>query len=218
MPRPPSTATTGRRTSKKKRDARELLLNAAIELFALHGIAGTTFAMMAKRAGFTPAMVHYYFKDRERLLDAVVEERFMEFVSHTWDRVQPEADAAETIRGIVERALEGIERMPWVPPIWVREILNESGLLRTRMLGRLPLEKMRLLGQAIARGQRDGSLNPEVDPLLAYSSFLGLVMLHAATVRTWAKAMDREPLNREALQRHIIGLLLDGLCHKGATK
>jgi AcrR family transcriptional regulator len=212
-----STVTAGRPAANKKRDARELLLNAATDLFASHGIAGTTFAMIAKRAGLTPAMVHYYFKDRERLLDAVVDERFMRFVAHVWEPVRLEADALEMIRRIVERALDGIEKMPWVPSTWVREVLNEGGLLRERMLRRLPFEKARLLGRAIARGQVDGSLNPEVDPMLAVSSTIGLVMLHMATIKTWAKAFHREPLSKRALQRHITGLLLDGLRHKGTA-
>jgi hypothetical protein len=36
-------------------------------------------------------------------------------------------------------------------------------------------------------------------------------------MKTWAKAFQREPLARRALQRHITGLLLDGLCHTGAA-
>src|SRR3974390_1744569 len=102
-----STATAGRPAANKERDARELLLNAAINLFALHGIAGTTFVMIARRAGLTPAMVHYYFKDRERLLDAVVGEGFLKFASHIWDPVQPEVDIPEALRGIVDRAMNG---------------------------------------------------------------------------------------------------------------
>jgi len=117
-------SSAGRPAANKERDARELLLHAATDLFALHGIAGTTFAMIAKRAGLTPAMVHYYFEDRERLLDAVVDERFMRFVLHIWGPVRPEVDAVEMIQGLVERALDGIEQMPWVPSILVREVLN----------------------------------------------------------------------------------------------
>ena len=218
MPRSTPMSSAGRPAANKERDARELLLHAATDLFALHGIAGTTFAMIAKRAGLTPAMVHYYFEDRERLLDAVVDERFMRFVLHIWGPVRPEVDVVEMIQGLVERALDGIEQMPWVPSIWVREVLNEGGLLRERMLRRFPLDKARLLGEAISRGQREGSLNPEVDPLLMGSSTLGLVMLHMATLTTWAKAFQKEPPARRALQRHITGLLLDGLCHKRASK
>jgi TetR/AcrR family transcriptional regulator len=200
------------------RDARDLLLTAATELFAVQGVAATTFSMIAKRAGLTPAMLHYYFKDRDELLDVVVEERLLRIISRVWDPVLPGASPADTIRGVVQRLLDGIEEMPWVPSTWMREILNEGGLLRERMLRRLPYDKVRLLGSAIAQGQADGSLNPELDPLLTVFSILGLVMLHMATINFWAEIFQRNLPSRQAVQRHIIGLVLDGVCHKQATK
>ena len=200
------------------RDARDLLLTAATELFAVHGVAATTFSMIAKRAGLTPAMLHYYFKDRDELLDVVVEERLLRIISRVWDPVLPGADPADTIRGIVERLLDGIEEMPWVPSTWMREILNEGGLLRERMLRRLPYDKVRLLGSAIAQGQASGSLNPELDPLLTVFSTLGLVMFHMATINFWAETFHRRPLSRRAVQRHLVGLVLDGLYHTQTFK
>ncbi len=208
----------GRPAASAERDARELLLSAATELFAVQGVAATTFAMIAQRAGLTPAMLHYYFKDRDQLLDAVVEERLLRLVSHVWDPVQPNADAADTIRGIVERLLEGIEKMPWVPSTWMREILNEGGLLRERMLHRLPYDKVQTLARAIARGQAHNSFNPELDPLLTVFSTLGMVMLLMATSKLWAETFHRKPRTRRAVQRHITGLLLDGLCHRPTAK
>ena len=74
-------------------------------------------------------MLHYYFKDREELLDCVVEERLCPLLAHVWGPGRAGVDPAELIRGIVQRLLEGIERMPWVPSTWMREILNEGGLL-----------------------------------------------------------------------------------------
>src|SRR5215469_4848698 len=212
-----SIGTPGRPAASVERDARELLLNAATELFARHGVAATTFAMIAKHAGLTPAMLHYYFKDRDELLDVVVEERLLRILARVWDPVQPRATVPDTIRGIVERLLDAIEEMPWIPSTWMREILNEGGLLRERMLRRLPYEKVGLLGTAMARGQAEGALNPDLDPLLTVFSTLGLVMLHMATIKFWAETFHHEPPNRRAVQRHITGLLLDGLGHKGAA-
>ena len=208
----------GRPAASVGRDARELLLNAATELFAMHGVAATTFAMIAQHAGLTPAMLHYYFKDRDELLDVVVEERLLRILARVWDPVQPRANVPDTIRGIVDRLLDAIEEMPWIPSTWMREILNEGGLLRERMLRRLPYEKVRLLGRAMARGQAEGALNPDLDPLLTVFSTLGLVMLHMATIKFWAETFHREPPNRRAVERHITGLLLDGLGHKGAAQ
>jgi hypothetical protein len=139
-------------------------------------------------------------------------------VSHVWNPVEVGADAAESIRGIVERLLEGIEKMPWIPSTWMREVLNEDGLLRERMLRHLPYPKVQSLAESIASGQKRKSVNPELDPLLTVFSTLGLVMLHMASVKVWSQAFHREPLSGRSIQRHVTGLLLDGLRHVKAEK
>jgi TetR/AcrR family transcriptional regulator len=201
----------GRPVFSPSRDARAQLLTAATELIAGHGVAATSFTTIAKRAGLTPAMVHYYFKSRDQLLDAVVEERLVPFITYVWDPVQTGADAAELLRGVVERLLAGIERAPWVPSTWVREILNQGGLLRDKVLPRIPFDKVRILAASIHRGQTQHTLNPDLDPLLVVFSTLGLVMLHMATVSFWAETFHRPAPGRTTMRRHITGLLLNGL-------
>ena len=212
-----SRRTPGRPAATAERGARELLLSAATELFAVQGVAATTFAMIAARADLTPAMLNYYFKDRDQLLDAVIDERLFRVVSKVWDPVQPSPDAAETVRGIVERLLDGIEEMPWIPSTWMREVLNEGGLLREKMLRRLPLETIKTLAAAIARGQSQQHYNTDLDPVLFIFSMLGLVMMHMATLSFWATIFQRKLPSKTAVQCHITGLLLDGLCHSPAT-
>jgi len=207
----------GRPAASSAQDARERLLSAATELFAAQGVAATTFAMIAARAGLTPAMLHYYFKDRNQLLDAVVDERLVRVVSKVWDPVQPGADAADTVRDIVARLLDGIEEMPWIPSTWMREVLNEGGLLREKMLRRLPFGKIRMVAAAIAQGQSQHGYNADLDPVLFIFSMLGLVMLHMATLSFWAEIFRRRRPNKVAVQRHITGLLLNGLCHSPAA-
>lgn len=57
--------------------SREQLLDIALNLFSRQGIANTSLNAIAKEAGVTPAMLHYYFNSREQLLDAMIEERFL---------------------------------------------------------------------------------------------------------------------------------------------
>jgi TetR/AcrR family transcriptional regulator len=125
--------------------AREELLSAAVELFAQQGVAATTFAMIAERAALTPAMLHCYFEDRERLLDAIVQERMAPVITSVWDPVGRDRPATVLIRGIVGRLLDGIERMPWIRSTWIREVLNEGGMLRKRVLSHVPTKIDRLL-------------------------------------------------------------------------
>jgi TetR/AcrR family transcriptional regulator len=203
----------GRPVTNPDRDARELLLTAATELFAEHGVAATSFTTIAKRAKLTPAMMHYYFDDRDQLMNAVVEERLLPVIAYVWDPVKPGDDPADMIRGVVQRLVSGIGRAPWVPSTWMREILNEGGLLRGKVLRRIPVDKVRMVGEAIRSGQARQALNPDLDPLLVVFSALGLVMLHMATIKVWAEIFHRPALNAEAMRRHITGLLLDGLRH-----
>ena len=203
----------GRPHLSRTRDARAQLLSAASGLFAERGVAATSFAAIAKRAGLTPAMVHYYFDNRDELLDAIVDERLMPFIAAVWDPVHTDQDTSTLLAGVVERLLKGVEQAPWIPSTWVREILNEGGLLRGKVLHRLPIDKLRLVARSIRQGQESHALNPELDPLLMVFSTLGLVMLHMATSKIWAEIFHRSPLSRRTLQRHITTLLLNGLCH-----
>jgi AcrR family transcriptional regulator len=192
-------------------EAREHLLAAATELFAAEGVAATSFAAIAKRAGLTPAMMHYYFRDREHLLDCVVEEKIAPLIASVWGPVSPGAAPEETIRGIVQRMVAGIDRLPWIPSTWMREVLNEGGLLRSRVLQNLPFAKVRMLSAAVARGQRKGEIQPELDPVLVVFSTLGLVMMHLATAPFFAGVFHRRQPRPQEIGRHITALLLGGL-------
>jgi TetR/AcrR family transcriptional regulator len=111
----------GRPRAKTSVGAREALLS-AVELFAQQGVAATRFAMIAERAALTPAMLHYYFEDRERLLDAVVQERMAPAITTVWAPVTAGRPATVLIRGVVERLLDGVERTPWIPSTWIRDV------------------------------------------------------------------------------------------------
>jgi len=163
-------------------------------------------------------MVHYHFKDRDQLLDAVVGERLGPLISHVWDPVTAGDDPAEMLTGIVERLLQQIERAPWIPSTWMREILTEDGLLRSRIVRRLPFEKVKIVAQTVAAAQACGDLNPDLDPFLLVFSTLGTVMVHMATMKVWAQVFQRPPLDRKAMQRHIVGLLRHGLSSPGSLE
>jgi AcrR family transcriptional regulator len=204
----------GRPQADPERDTRAQLVNAATSLFAEHGIAATTFATVAKRAGVTPAMVHYHFPDREQLIDAVVQDRLLPFLAEVWGPVNPTDDPVETIRGVVRRMIALIGREPWVPSTWMREILSENGLLRTRVVRHLPREKVLGLVQAIRAGQMQGRFNPDLHPLLFFFSMIGLVMVHTATNKAFADIFQRPEFSAEEIQQHVTGLLLSGLTGK----
>lgn len=191
--------------------SRDALLDAAASLFGERGVAATSMAQIAARAGVTAAMVHYHFKGREALLDALVEERLGPLMGFVWAPVDPSEPPVRMVQGLVQRLLEGPGSQPWLPPLWVREVLSEGGQLRERVLARLPVAKIEAVGMAIAQAQARGEVNPDLEPRLFILSVLGLTMLPLATAGLWGRLPGARDLDAKAIARHATALLAAGL-------
>ncbi len=202
--RPPATAS--------QRDPRTHLLDAATRLFAERGVADTTVAQIAATAGVTPAMVHYYFKNREQLLDAVVDERIARVVDVIWAPIEQQtADPISAVPVLVARVIGCVESMPWLPSLWLREILNEGGQLRARVIARIPSSDVQRFAREVATAQARQQINPDVEPRLVYISIFGLTMLLLATTSIRARLLHTADLDHDALARHVTALLTQGL-------
>jgi hypothetical protein len=115
-------------------EQRNRLLDAALVLFARQGIVDTTLGEIAREAGFTPAMMHYYFKTREQPLDVLIEERFGPLRASLGVPFQEHADGSRRADHVARTAHgAGWVERPWFPSLWVREVISDSGLLRQRM-------------------------------------------------------------------------------------
>jgi AcrR family transcriptional regulator len=209
----------GRPPASKGEDRREHILNSALTLFAAQGIAGTTIAQIAKASGVTSAMVHYYFANREGLLDSLVAERLAPCVEYMWAGVSEEtlADPRRVVTEFVERLLETVTKMPELPHLWSREILNTGGLLRERIFPLVPLEKIEAVRHSFVAAQREGRVNAGVVAGLALTSIMAVVMLPLAA-QTFLDKIPLIPLlDKDTLRRHALAVLLDGLCPEENT-
>lgn len=187
---------------------RELLLDAALRLFAERGVAGTTIAQIAAHAGLTPAMLHYYFRNRERLLDAIVAERLRAIVTAVWLPVGETSAVVPMLRGLVQRILTATEDNPWLPSLWLREVMSEGGLLRKRLIRILPLESVRHLIVAVTSAQRRGEVNPQLEPRLVQLSVIGLTLLPLSTIGIWGAIPLLKGVERRDIARHAEALLV----------
>lgn len=207
-----SPARTARRIGRPPQasapDARQRLLDAALTLFAEQGVAGTTIAGIAARAGVTPAMVHYYFSNRDRLLDAVAQERLREIVTGVWSPVVETTEVVPMLRGLVQRIVTATEVHPWLPSLWLREVVSEGGQLRERLMRILPLGSVRHLIGAVAGAQSRGEVSPRLEPRLVLLSVLGLTFLPLATIRLWQALPLLQGVEREDVARHAEALLV----------
>lgn len=193
-------------------DQRERLLDSAIHCFAQVGVQATRLRDIAAHAGVTPALLNYHFGNREHLLAAVVEERLQPLLLGMVQRLAtPGDDPRELVRAFVRGLSDTLSQHPWLPPLWVREVLCEGGALREVLLTRFaPLLPVQL-ARRFAAAREGGRLNPDLDPRLLVVSLLGLVMLPYAAGSLWRGIFASDDLDDEALVNHLLALLERGL-------
>ena len=191
---------------------RARLLDAAAKLFGRTGIEATSLRAIASEAEVTPAMLHYYFGDKARVTQALIEERLLPAIAPL--RLQLE-QTGDDPRALVETFARGIgdivARHPWLPPLWVREVVCEGGVLRELMFSQVVPGLPQMLAQRFAAAQARGLLNPGLDPRLLVVSLVGLTLFPAAGAPIWRRAFGADQLDATDLLTHTLALLDHGV-------
>jgi len=176
------------------------------------GIASTSLRAIATEAGVTPALLHYYYGDKAQLQAAVVGERLMPvFAALREALVRSEEDIAGLVAAFVRVTGELMARHPWLPSLWVREVLCEGGALRELVTRQLAPQIPGMLAQRFATAQREGRLNPGLDPRLLVVSLVGLTLFPAAGAPVWRQIFDADDIGPDAMRDHTVALLDRGL-------
>jgi AcrR family transcriptional regulator len=193
-------------------EQRSRLLDAALALFARQGIVDTTLGEIAREAGFTPAMMHYYFKTRDQLLDVLIDERFAPLRAAFGVPFQENPDdPMAAITQLAQRLVQVASDHPWFPSLWVREVISDGGLLRQRMHERFGDAHQKASLSAIVRWQKEGRLNAGLEPSLVFVTLLGLTILPLAASKLWRNDPVRRNIGSEEIARHVVALLVQGI-------
>jgi TetR/AcrR family transcriptional regulator len=116
-----STATKRRapgRPARTSGDQRDRLLDAAIALFSKQGVAGTPLSAIARKARVTPALVHYYFGNREQLIDALMTERIAPLIAGMAVRLaETGGEPGALVHTFVATIIRILADNPWLPPL-----------------------------------------------------------------------------------------------------
>jgi AcrR family transcriptional regulator len=200
------------RPRAEETNQRERLLDAAIACFAADGVAATSQRSIALKAGVTPALVNYYFGSKEQLLDAFIAERVTPIVGALRESLLAAGDDPRALfAAFVHGIHDVVARYPWWPSLWLREVLNEKGLLRDVIPKIIAPQVTHLLGRALGDAQKRGAISADLDPRLLVVSLVGLTMFPLAAEHIWRRVFPAGDVDREVLLRHTLALLDHGI-------
>lgn len=136
------------------------ILEAAEEEFLTKGFSGARTTSIAEAAGVTHAMLHYYFRTKEKLFDRVMSEKMAMLRNLVFSSfVDAELPLNEIIRKVIEKHLDFVAANHNLPRFLVCEVFSDaerSKFLFDKMLAFAPSlisELQRSIDDAASRGE-----------------------------------------------------------------
>jgi TetR/AcrR family transcriptional regulator len=150
------------KTGKIREKSIEHILSCAQQEFIINGFKGTTIQAIADRAGLPKANIHYYFKNKENLIQAVLEN-----ILDLWDEVLGDISVDDEPRQVLEHFIRTKVQMSFTHPgpskLFAMEIIQGAQHLKDyarTYLRKWVREKAKVFEHWMEQGKMD-----KVDPV-----------------------------------------------------
>lgn len=148
--------------TSKKMNKFELILDAAVKVFAENGYHGSQVSKIAKEAGVADGTIYLYFKNKEDILVSLFRERLGELVGKFEASARESATADEAIRRICELHYTELERNPTLAYVTQIE-LRQSSLELRKAIGQALKPYIDLIENVLVKGMDEGTFRAGLD-------------------------------------------------------
>lgn len=166
----PKGAPYGRRSPAPRErdgDTEQRILDAAHAVFMRTGTAGARMQEIAREAGVNSALLHYYFRSKDRLAEAVFHRAAAQLFPAVVRVLASERPLAEKVRTVVEIELDRLSRAPYLPAYIISELAHHPERITqfiSAMTGSQPealgRKLLRIVGGQIDQEVRAGRMGP----------------------------------------------------------
>jgi TetR/AcrR family transcriptional regulator len=109
----------------------QAILQAAEALFLKKGFAMTSTTEIAKAAGCNQALIHYYFRTKDRLFEAIFEKKAKIFFADFHEIVEETDNFEEALARVVEAHFDMIRANPQLPFLIINELTTNPARIES---------------------------------------------------------------------------------------
>jgi TetR/AcrR family transcriptional regulator len=138
-----------------QREKREVILDAALEVFSTQGFRGATIDQIADAAGMSKPNLLYYYRSKDEIHRTLLH-RLLDRWLAPLKEMSPEGDPVKELRGYIRRKMEMARDYPRESRLFANEILQGAPRILEMLTGELkPLvdEKAKVLRQWMREGR-----------------------------------------------------------------
>jgi AcrR family transcriptional regulator len=107
---------------EKDKNTEEKIIQAAEKEFIEKGMAGARMQQIANNAGINKALLHYYYRSKEKLFGIIFKIAFKTFIPNLLGVFEGEEDFYTKLRKFIRNYLSIIEKNPHIPSFVLHEI------------------------------------------------------------------------------------------------
>jgi TetR/AcrR family transcriptional regulator len=199
-------------SARRSQATRAAILAAAAGIFAKKGLAGARTDPIAAAAGVNKAMLYYYFKSKDGLYEAVVEDHFAEFNRQAIQVLSAPGSARAALLRYVNLHVDFISQRHQSAPLFQQMTMSGHKFLK-RLVRRYFAARGEALGNVITRGIRQGEFR-QVDPFQTSVSIIGLIVFYfssAPVLKLLGHADAYSPANLQRRKREVVDFIRHGL-------
>ena len=138
----------------QKDSTEQKIIDAAHEVFLKKGLDGSRMQEIANMAGINKALLHYYFRSKQKLFEAI----FKNIIAHAFPDIRSiimaDLPVEEKIRGFVEKYIDMMAKNPYIPAFILKEINRDpefiAGVIRSQGIN--PADILSMLEKEMAAG------------------------------------------------------------------
>jgi TetR/AcrR family transcriptional regulator len=193
-------------------ETKAAILRVAANSFAAAGLAGARTEAIARAAGVNKSLLHYYFKSKEGLYSAVLEEHMKEFSRRAQEALAAPGSARDVVLGFVGLHFDYISARPYYPLLFQR-LMMAGGPPLKRLMGKYLLPVGAALIRVIAEGVRRREFR-RVDPSHMAISIFGINVFYFSSAPVLRVLRGVEPFDAGQLRerkQHVLELIRLGL-------
>jgi TetR/AcrR family transcriptional regulator len=112
------------RRTRSTAETERRILDAAHAVFVRAGTAGARTLEIAKAAGVNPALLHYYFRTKERLAEAVFRRAAGQLLPAVIRILGSDASLEDKVEQVVEVELQFLSKAPYLPAYILSELAH----------------------------------------------------------------------------------------------
>ncbi len=190
------------------------IIDIAEKLFAVKGFEGTSVRDIAQEAGINVAMISYYFGSKEKLMEAVFEQRTsrirLKIETLLLDKNTP---TIEKVNMLIDDYVEKFITQQEFHKIMMREQLMNKDTMLANMIMELKKRNLVFIKKLIQEGQASGDFKRNIDVPLMMMTMVGTMSQMVASHRFYKEVNNLKDMPEPEYQKHIKKKLSTHLKH-----